>query len=138
MKIRSKALYAYLFEARVLNGTPDEIDRAKREYRRQYKRSWKQIKRPRKELRIEITLKQYAVITAAAFTSKLKPTNYARQVLLAAVDTGASSISKDEVLAVLQSVSMAYNALYHGLIPNALSHTSQAEKQLIHLQQKLI
>ncbi|MDB5124813.1 MAG: hypothetical protein JWP94_2942 [Mucilaginibacter sp.] len=138
MKIRSRPLYAYLFETGVLNGTPEEIDRAKGEYRRLYKRNWKQQKRPRKELRIEVTLKQHKAIKTAALESNLKPTSYARQVLLNATNAGTCTISKDEVLAALQSVSMAYNALQLGLIHAGLSYTSKAEKQLIHLQQKLI
>jgi hypothetical protein len=138
MKIRSKALFIYLSEAGVLNGTPEQIANAKKCYRTLYKKNWKQQKRPRKELRIEMTLKQHAAVTAAAYTSKLKPTSYARQIILHAANAGACPISKDEVLGVLQSVSIAYNALQTGLVQLALSYTSKAEIQLIHLQSKLI
>lgn len=138
MKIRSKALYTYLSDAGVLNGTPEQISYAKHCYRKLYKKNWKLQKRPRKELRIEFTLKQYLTITAAAIAIHLRPTTYARQILLAAADTRALAISKDEVLAVLQLVSMSYNALQCGLIHNALSYVRKAETQLLHLQNKMI
>lgn len=41
MKIRSRPLYAYLSEASMLNGTPEQIAHAKKAYRSLYKRNWK-------------------------------------------------------------------------------------------------
>lgn len=115
MKIRSKALYTYLFEAGVLNGTPEEIDHAKREYRRLYKKRWKQQKRPRKEIRIEFTLKQFQGIKMKAREFDLRHTTYGRQVILAAVEVDLSFIPHREKLEqILQLVSMAAIASFKG------------------------
>jgi len=107
MKIRSKALYAYLLEAGVLDGTPEEIDSAKCDYRRIYKRQWKLQKRPRKEIRIEVTLKQFAAIASKAREFELKHTVYARNAILSAIESNPSIPNKNQLLNVLQLISMA-------------------------------
>ena len=118
MKIRSKLLFAFLFEFGVLNGTPEEIDCAKREYRRQYKRNWKKIKRPRKEIRIGVTLKQFAAIKAKAQECNLPYTTFCRQLILAAVEQNEPFIrNESELLKILQLVSMASIALSKNNLP---------------------
>lgn len=108
MKTRSKALYAYLLEAGVLNGTPAEIDRAKCDYRKLYKRQWKENKRPRKEIRIEFTLKQFTAIKTKARWYELRHTTYARKVILTAAESDRFVIPKREQLEkISQLVSMA-------------------------------
>ena len=108
MKVRSKALYAYLLEADVLTKTPAEIDCAKREYRKLYKKRWRQNKRPRKEIRIEFTQKQFTEIKAKARWYQLRHTTYAMQVILAAIESGLSIVPQREQLEkILHLVSMA-------------------------------
>ncbi len=112
MKIRSKALRAYLLEAGVLNGTPAEIDRARCDYRKLYKQRWKQQIRPRKEIRIEFTLKQFVAIKAKARWYELRHTTYARQVILAAVESDLSIVpQRGQLEKTLQSISMAAIAM---------------------------
>jgi len=107
MKIRSKALYAYLLEAGVLNGTLEEIDRAKSEYRRIYKQQWKQRKRPRKEIRMEVTLKDFEVIKIQAAALSLTPTSYARTAVLSSIGSAQLMPNKKALLKVLQLLSTA-------------------------------
>lgn len=112
MKIRSKALYTYLLEADVLNGTPAEIDRAKWDYRRNYKRQWKRNKRPRKEIRIEFTLKQFQAVKLKSCEFDLRHTTFARQVILAASEYDSGFIPHREKLEkLLQRISMASIAI---------------------------
>jgi hypothetical protein len=112
MKTRSKALYTYLLEAGVLNGTPAEIDRAKCGYRKLYKRQWKENKRPRKEIRIEFTLKQFQKVKLKAREFDLRHTTYARQVILAASEDDSGFIPHREKLEkILQRISIACIAM---------------------------
>jgi len=133
MKIRSKALYAYLFEAGVLNGTPEEIDRAKCDYRKSYKRQWKQQKRPRKEIRIGFTLKQFSVIVLKAKEYDLKNTAYARNAILAAVGLKWSIPNKAQLLKILQLISMVAIALDKNITPSwqLSEQLQQAEQELL-------
>jgi len=118
MKTRSKALHTYLLEADVLNGTPAEIDRAKCAYRKLYKKRWKQQTRPRKEIRIELTLKQFAMVKTKAREYELKHTTYARQVILAAAESDSNIIPNREKLEkILQLVSMAAIATMKNTLP---------------------
>jgi len=117
MKIRSKALYAYLLEAGVLDGTPEEIDSAKCNYRRKYKRQWKQQKRPRKEIRFEVTLKQFKDIKMKAIGSGVTHTEYARKVLLTAAESDLCIPNKKRLLQVLQVISMAAIASAGNTLP---------------------
>jgi len=107
MKTRSKALCNYLSEAGVLNGTPEQIAYAKRCYRKLYKRNWKRDKKPGKEIRIEFTVQQFARIKDKSRTQGMKHTTYARNAILFAANDTDNAISPDQLLQVLQLVSMA-------------------------------
>ena len=107
MKIRSRAIYQYLLNANVLNGTEEAIAEAKREYRKQYKRQWKQAKRPRKEIRIEFTIKEYGTIKLKATEYDQRPTTYARSVILSATEQQHHIVGRDTLLLILQLVSRA-------------------------------
>jgi len=132
-RIRSKALYQYLLEAGVLSGTPEAIGIAKRKYRKQYKKQWKERKRPRKELRIEISLREYATIKSQALTNGLKPTTYARNVLLASTGQNILIPYKDELLEVLQILSMTVIASFSNMPARSLSNElEEAERHLLH------
>ncbi|WP_259071895.1 hypothetical protein HDF24_11480 [Mucilaginibacter sp. X4EP1] len=139
MKIRSKVLYDYLKEAGVLNGTPEEIAHAKQRYRKQYKKNWKQQKRPRKELRIEFTLKQFAAISRKALESELSRTAYARNTILAATGSEQFIPHKEQLLQILQLVSITAIATAKSSVPpSRLSEwLEQAETMLMqYLKQK--
>ena len=112
MKIRSKALFAYLSEVGVLNGTPEQIAYAKLQYRKRYKQNWKQQKQPHKELRIELALKQFNAIKTKAEQMAIGHTTYARNIVLASIDEPTTP--PDTLLVVLQAVSMAAIAIEQG------------------------
>ena len=105
-KVRSKALWKYLFEKGVLEGTDEEIQQAKREYRKQYKREWKLRRLKQKEIRPSFTIKEYQAIQQVAIKAGLKPTTFARQVLLAHAEGNAFIPNRDILLQVLQNISI--------------------------------
>lgn len=117
MKARSKALYTYLLEAGVLNGTPAEIDCAKCEYRKLYKKHWKQKVKPRKEIRIEFTLKQFTAIKAKAREYELRHTTYARNVILADVESQSIIPYREKLERILQLVGIAAIAIEKNTMP---------------------
>lgn len=105
-KVRSKALWKFLFEKGVLEGTDEEIQQAKREYRKQYKKVWKQSRRKIKEIRPCFTVKEYNTIQQVAQKAGLKPITFAQQVLLAHAEGNAFIPNRDILLQVLQNISI--------------------------------
>jgi len=106
MKIRSKALHAYLAERQLLNAPVDMVMAAKRAYRKQYKKRWKKA-RPRKELRIMLTLKQFTDIKHRAREHNIPHTTYARAVILNDSSIASRFILADDLLPLLQVISIA-------------------------------
>jgi|GEM_PF-1263096 len=105
MKIRSRNLYEYLLQSGALRGSEDDIAFAKQEYRRKYKQQWKKISRPRKEIRIEVTLKQYEAIKIKAMELELLPTTFSRSAILASTLIKHYIPYKDRLLKILQFIS---------------------------------
>jgi hypothetical protein len=137
MKIRSKALYQYLLQANVLDGSEEDVLRARQAYRKEYKRRWKQQKRPRKEIRVELTLRQFETIKDKALRSGMRHTPYARQAVLRTVDADHAIPRRDELLQVLQLVSMAAIAAAKGSksiqeIATMLGEAEQLMLNIIH------
>jgi len=121
MKIRSKKLYQYLLESGVLNGTPEAIGMAKLAYRNAYKKAWKQQSRPRKEIRFIVTLKQFESIKIKASEYELRPATYSRSVILQAAEGSLVIPHRDQLLKVLQLVSMATIASERSVLNSLLS-----------------
>lgn len=106
MKIRSKALWKYLEETGVLHGTEADIARAKREYRRLYKKAWKQRRVKRCELRPIFTMLEFEAVLNRAKQAGVKPAVFAREVILQAATSSVFIQNKDELLRVLQLISI--------------------------------
>lgn len=109
MKIRSRPLFEYLLKADVLNGTPEQIAHAKKVYRNQYKRNWKLRKRPVKEVRFTVTLKQFVALKTQAQAAAMPHTSYVRHVALSSI--GQPMPETELLLSVLQNISMASIAI---------------------------
>ncbi len=106
-KVRSKALWKFLFEKGVIpNGTEEEITEAKKEYRRLYKKAWKRSRKKQKEIRPSFTIKEYQAIQQVAEKAGLKPTTLARQLLLSHSEGNAFIPNRDILLQVLQNISI--------------------------------
>lgn len=133
MKIRSKELYQYLLLSDVLHGTKEEIAQAKREYRRVYKRQWKKRRRPRKEIRIEFTLREFGDIKVRSFELGVSQTAYARNVILSSIGSPHLIHNKDQLLKVLQLISMATIGSAKNTIP-----IWQLSEQLLQAEQMLL
>lgn len=131
MKIRSKALWTYLNELGVLTQGEEAIANAKREYRKQYKREHKR-KSIKKEVRPLFTPKEYEALCMRAKLFTLCPTAYAREVILQAQQLTELIPYRDDLLSILQKVSVAVIASntplrFHEL-PQLLT---EAEAQLL-------
>lgn len=117
MKSRSKPLYEYLSNLGVLNASEEEILQAKRQYRKEYKRLWKKQRQLHKELRIQLSLRQINEIKIKAYEFSLKPTTYARSVILSAVGDKTIIANRDCLLEILQILSMCAIAVTKNSIP---------------------
>jgi hypothetical protein len=129
--MRSRALYAYLLEAGVLNGTPEEIDSAKCNYRKLYKKRWKQQQQQRKELRIEVTITQYEAIKLQAHNYLLSPTAYARNTILESLGAGRCIPAKETLLEILQLISVAVIAFGQSPSNQTMSELIQRAETLL-------
>ena len=110
MKKQNRMLH-YLSEMGVLGSSEEEIRSAKIEWRRKYKREWKSKNKKSKELRPCFTPQQFEEIGIRAKLYSLNPTAYARDLILSAQEHSDLIPRKDELLYILQSVSMAEIAL---------------------------
>lgn len=132
MKIRSRALFAYLQDAGVLHDTPEAISAAKAEYRKQYKKQWKQQKRPRREIRFELTLKEYHTIKTNALACDLKPTAYCKNVVLSAAEAAPVVPKRNVLLQIAQQLGMAITDIRKKRITcRSITLLEQAEQQLL-------
>jgi len=139
MKIRSTHLYTYLFETGALNGTPEEIDSAKRNYRRLYKKRWKRQTGKRKEIRFTVTNSEYEIIQKRVRASTMKTAGYIRKVIISASLTSRDHVKRDDILNVLQLISMAYTiCIKESSLMRVCELIGTAEEQLLLLQKKLI
>lgn len=131
MKTRSKVLFEYLQQSGVLHGTPEAIALAKKQYRTLYKKQWKQTRRPRKELRIDVTVKQYQLIKNRAVQYGQTPTAYARNAILSIVTDTPVIARRDMLLRVLQAVGMALTGMQKGRAPCQLALLLEQAEQLL-------
>lgn len=107
---KSKKLLEYLNKVGVLNGTPEEIELAKIEYRKEYQKTWKQTKSPIiKDLRITLSLREYKDLKVFVYELKLTPTAYSKQIILQSI-TGKKIIpNRSELELIYQKIGMAIN-----------------------------
>lgn len=133
MRIRSKALWQYLHDTGALNGTAEDIARAKAEYRRIYKRTWKQGKRKKRELRPGFTEQEYTELCKRATLFNLPPTTYVRELVLAAQERPDLIPHRETLLYVLQRISMTVTALaaLPNIPPDILRDLHEAESLLL-------
>lgn len=132
MKIRSKALYEYLVQENALHGTPEQLALAKIEWRKLYKKRWKQQQRPRKEIRFEITLKQYQAIKTTALAYGVPPTTHCKAIIISSVEKTPAIPHREVLLHVLQLLGMAINTLQKdGNTHKATELLTRAEHRLL-------
>ncbi len=132
MKIRSKALYQHLLKANVLKGSKEDIAQAKREYRRIYKKQWKEQNKPLKEIRINVSLKDFVEIKVKAHQYKLKHTTYSRHAILASISSKELIPNRDQLLLILQLISIsAIGSIRSTLSPWEISEKIQEAESLL-------
>lgn len=128
MKARSAKLAQYLEETGAINGSPEDILRAKARYRREYKAEHKKNNAAKwHELRPQFTSLEYETVKRNADALGLTPTAYVKAVSLA-YDTGILP-NKETLLNVLQTLSMATIQLERSGHPTAAS-LHEAETRL--------
>ena len=119
-KARSPKLAQYLEETGALNGTPEDIARAKAEYRKAYKAEHKKKNSSRRnELRPQFSFAEYDQIRHKAEIMGLTPTAYVKAVSLR-YNTGVLP-GKETLLYVLQTLAMATILLERDGHPTATS-----------------
>jgi hypothetical protein len=130
--MRSKALWKYLSDAGVLDGSEEEIQTAKKAYRRMYKREWKRKQQiPKKEIRPLFTLREYADIMRKAKDKDKSPTAYGKQLILASLDIHSPIQDRAVLLEILSHISMSVIALSRGDTSNLQFHLEAAERMLL-------
>ena len=107
MNSRSSALWQYLEQSGALNGSTEDIIKAKQEYRKQYKRDWNKQSQNNKELRPKFSHEEYKQICIRAKLYGLHPTAYTKQLILSTQEEVTLIPNKEELLQILQYVSMA-------------------------------
>ena len=132
-RIRSKALYEFLFQKGVLGCSDSVINEFKREFRKEYKRKWKrQAKsKPQKELRPVFTIKQHEALFQKAKLNGYTPTGYLKELALASLDGKTNLLPfKERLIELLQTIILASNVLH------SMQNSSSEEKELAsYLQQ---
>lgn len=130
VKIRSEKLWQYLSNAGVLNGSKEEISKAKMDYRRKYKWEWSQNRKSlEREIRPFFSIKEYMDIKVKAFEVGLHPTQYLKELALVAIATKQIAPNKDILKKVLQKITMT-------LTSDNTNHLMEAEKLLLDYIQK--
>ena len=107
----NKNLINYLSEIGALGGSEEEITAGKIAWRRKYKRDWRSKNKKRKELRPGFTPQQFEEIGIRAKLYGLNPTSYVRELILSAQEYIDLIPCRDQLLYILQSISMAEIAL---------------------------
>jgi hypothetical protein len=132
MKIQSKPLHEYLSRSGALGGSEEDIARAKKIYRKEYKRLWKKRRDRHKEVRIELTLKQFRDLQVAADRLQLRHTTYARETIVSASNGRTFIPHRDCLLRVLQTLSMCTIAAMRNTAPPwALADQLQKAERLL-------
>jgi len=112
MRIRSKKLWQYLIETNALNGTEEDIIKAKVQYRKMYKREWKKKQRlPKKELHPVFSLKEFHIIKLKANKVGLHPSTYVKQIVIASLQSTDLLPNKEQLQKVLQLISISVISL---------------------------
>jgi hypothetical protein len=109
-KPKSKKLLEYLNRIGALNGTAEQIQLAKIQYRKEYQKNWKQTKATLiKDLRITLSLREYKDLKVFVYDLKKSPTAYSKQIILQSI-TGKKIIpNRSELELIYQKVGMAIN-----------------------------
>ena len=109
-KPKSKKLLTYLDKMGVLNGTSEEIQLAKIQYRKEYQKNWKQTKAPLiKDLRITLSLREYKDLKVFVFDLKKSPTAYSKQIILQSITEKKTLPHRTELELIYQKIGMAIN-----------------------------
>ena len=109
-RIRSKKLWEYLNDAEVLNGSPEEISVAKKEYRKAYRREWMKTRASlTKEVRIEFTRREYHNLLVYANTIGISPTALCKTLTSSAIQNKQIIPNKEKLQDILQMISMTFN-----------------------------
>jgi hypothetical protein len=104
---RSKAIHKYLIENGLLNGTADEIAKAKKAYRLHYQREWKKSKVVRKcEVRPGFSPKDYHWLKAKAALFGQNPTSYTKALVIASLQETEMIPHKERLQAAYQILGM--------------------------------
>jgi hypothetical protein len=130
--MRSKALWQYLEDRGILNGSAEDIAQAKAEYRKEYKRAWKTTNtRKNKFILIKLNKGQYSELCKRARLYNQNPTKYASEVILTAQENRNHIPHRPALLTILQEVGIAITYNKSGNKNEVDELLLQAEKKLL-------
>lgn len=131
MKIRSKQLFLYLLEKNIDFQDKEALAQAKSEYRRLYKKKWKTGAKKSKEVRPTFTESEYEELCKRAELLGLLPTTYVRELVITNQENRELIPNRDQLLQILQYISMSLIALNKQDIREANILIEKAEIELI-------
>jgi len=132
MKVRSKELWDYLEQSGALD-SPELIPEAKTAFRKIYKKNWRKDAKRSKELHPSFTRIEFEQIGLRAKLFGLRPTTYARNLILSAQQELALVPNKQHLLEIQQCIGMAENAILKDMdIAEASRLLLRAEEMLAH------
>ncbi len=131
-KPKSKALYEFLLNAGVLNGTPEEIALAKVAYRKAYLLNWKEKKAPLiKEIRIVCSLKEYKDVKVFSHNLGKSPTAFTKSFVLSFIKQQTMLPNQQQLESIYQNIGLIINqSLKDKLNLNLIEKLIKIEEEL--------
>jgi hypothetical protein len=108
MKPHNEKFLTYLKEQNLLHATPEEIQRAKVEYRKAYKKEWHRHKKQKyKSIQIHLTEEQWKALTFRAQLMGLCKAQYVKEIVIQEQETINLIPHKQVLQKILQLIAMA-------------------------------
>lgn len=120
---KNSNLYHFLHKIGVLeNGTPEEIQAARKEYWREYKRRWrKRRRRNEKEITISLCHEEWQLLSQEARCHKLSRTRFLKLACLAYMNKSFVVPDVMQIRHISQLLAMTYNSLQEMLDENKIA-----------------
>ncbi|MCC6816171.1 MAG: hypothetical protein IT267_07150 [Saprospiraceae bacterium] len=129
------SVYVFLKSNGVLeNGSPDDIQKVRKEYWREYKRKWRKMKRKsEQEFTITFSADDLKDISLEAKRHKLSRTKFIKRACLAYVNNSFIVPDLKEVRIISQMISMTYNSIQELIEKDTIDFkTGKAIQESIH------
>lgn len=145
MSIRTKrydAFYQFM-EPFLAGANKEEIEQAKKEYRKKYKAQWRRDNRKDyKELTIQWDKNEYQLVKTEAQKHKLSVTRFVKQAALAYINKNYLVLNYNEAIKIMQLLALIYNRIEElhneNILPLQFVKTLQLEMNQLEKDIRLI